>query len=60
MTKVNVGDIEIQIPMFERLAGQYPRVVPWVTLIGCTQKYSSYQSGTHVNYSRYQNGSQRV
>lgn len=60
MTKVNVGDIEIQIPMFGRLASHSPRVVTWVTLIGCTQKYSGYQSGTHVKYSRYQNGSQRV
>lgn len=46
--------------MFERLASQSSRVVTWVTLIGCTQKYSGYQSGTHVNNSRYQNGSQRV
>lgn len=63
MTKVNVGDIAIlatRYYVFERLASQSPRVITWVTLIGCTQKYSSYQSETHVNYSRYQNGSQRV
>lgn len=46
MTKVNVSGIAIQIPLFERLASQFPRVVIWLTLIGCTHKYASYQNGS--------------